>query len=75
MYTALQSTQAGGSKKESEKVKDKIIYPVTEVFNTFLAKCLVNSVYRSNLQICTKFDKQVLCRRSQAYFKFLWERR
>ena len=54
----LQSTQAGGPKKNKKKVKDKIIYPVTEVFNnTFLSKCLAESVSRPNfsLNLVSKF--------------------
>ena len=53
----VQSTQNSGQKKK-KKAKDKIIYPITEVFNnTFLSTCLAESVSRPNfsLNLVSKF--------------------
>ena len=53
----LQPIQAGGQKNKKSK-KNKIVYPVTEVFNnTFLSTCLAESVSRPNfsLNLVNKF--------------------
>ena len=52
------SSQSVPDKKRRKKVKDNIIYPITEIFNNeFLSKCLRESVSRPNfsLNLVTKF--------------------
>ena len=47
----VQLTQNSGQKKK-KKAKDKIIYPITEVFNTtFLSTCLAKSVSRPSFSL------------------------
>ena len=53
-----QTSSEGPNKKQKKKVKDKRIYPITEVFNNlFLSDCLSESVSRSyfSLNLVTKF--------------------